>query len=208
METTDASHLDEATWEKLACDELTAPERIRARTHITACPECARIDTALRALREEAKAFDPGVPADAPLPFVRPPARTAVRWLALAASLAVGVGGAAFLLRDVTPSRPGDLTVRGTLSSRPTPLTPLGAQHAPVPDFSWTAVPNARAYRVTLLDANAKPVWTSAQTDRTQLAWPAEIKTPGTYYWQVVALPMETSSELVDVTMRPAASPR
>lgn len=211
MERTDANgpgpggaHLDEATWERLACGELSAPERIRARTHIAACGECARIDAALSTLREEALTFDPGVPERSAAPAARP----VVRWLAMAAGLAVAVGGAAYLLRSPALQPDGPATVRGAQDARPQARAPLGAQKVAPQSFSWAPIPHARRYQVKLFSADAQPIWTSPPIEGTTTPWPDGFSAPGTYYWQVTALPLDVSSELVDVTIGPGADRR
>jgi hypothetical protein len=91
---TSDAHLDDATWERLACGELRGGEREAALAHVVACAECSELWRGLDALREGARAFDPQVPrvgSAAPQGVQRP-------WLpAVAACLAIAVAGLAGL---------------------------------------------------------------------------------------------------------------
>ena len=60
-------HLDDDTWERLACGELDESERLLAIEHVTSCEECDRIYRALDVLSKEARAIHPDLPSLAPL---------------------------------------------------------------------------------------------------------------------------------------------
>jgi hypothetical protein len=126
-----------------------------------------------------------------------------MRWLAMAAGILLALGATGYFLQAGSPGRPGPLTVRGAQADRPRALSPLGAQKVAPQTFAWTALPHARGYRVTLFGADAQPLWTSPRTSATTLPWPPGFARSGTYYWQVVALPGNVASELVDVTIGP-----
>jgi hypothetical protein len=80
-----ADHPDEATWERVICEEASIEERERVREHALRCAECADTYRALLTLRQEAAAIDPGMPITA-----TPGAHTSPRWVyALAAGILV-----------------------------------------------------------------------------------------------------------------------
>lgn len=56
------AHLDDPTWERYACYELTPREREAADMHIAACSGCRTIARELGILARKARAFDPAVP--------------------------------------------------------------------------------------------------------------------------------------------------
>jgi len=178
----------EEDWERLACGELAPADREKALDHVTRCAACARIYRALDALSEGARAFDAGVPAPAArvLPFSR---GLLLGGLAAAASLAV------ILLRpaatpEVPRSSPGN-GFRGAPSSLdPVPVAPRGRVAGIPTELRWHGTSAPALYRVMILDADGETVWSSGEIDGTALSWPRELELkPGSYYWQVVALP-------------------
>jgi hypothetical protein len=61
----DDRHPDEATWERLVCDELPAEERTAVLEHVASCGGCARFYRALVQLEDDARAQDPALPGRA-----------------------------------------------------------------------------------------------------------------------------------------------
>jgi hypothetical protein len=82
-------HVTDDDWEKFALGELTPFERDAVATHVVACAECGAIYRSIRQLEDEARAFDPALPAAPGLTATPMPA-----WYAIAAALAVVVIGA------------------------------------------------------------------------------------------------------------------
>jgi hypothetical protein len=112
------------------------------------------------------------------------------RWT-VAAPLA---GAAAVLLLTLVPW--GRISERGgrvlrepaiTTTTAPSPIVPLGAVAA-LPPLTWTSVPHADRYRVTVFDTNGSLVW-ETQTPDTAAVVPSTITLrPGVpYFWKVAA---------------------
>lgn len=149
--------------------QLSGPARARVEGHLAACAECrgevvsvARLTRSLSNRR---------------------------RW-AVAAPLAA----AALLLLAMVPwaHRPGGdgLVLREpaiTTTVAPTLLAPVGAV-ATLPPLSWTSVPHADRYRVTVFDGSGAVVWETQSAD-TSVAVPTTTSLqPGTpYFWKVAA---------------------
>ena len=121
----DENHPDDALWERVLCEEATADERRRVQTHVLGCPACADIYRSLMAVRREAIAFDPAVPA----------ASTRVRWIpyALAASILLAAVLMPFLWRAWRSAPAGSPVTESPTGERPgvaPPGAPSLAQHA------------------------------------------------------------------------------
>lgn len=188
-----ALHVAEAQWERLFDGEPRGSERALAFEHISDCADCAATYRELLRLRAEARSFDPHVPAEAGVrPHRRPPA---LRWgaLGLAASLALAtlVG-----LRLLTP----ETQAPSPLPSAADPLRssaraqrllePQGRLAHPPGAFRWEGAAGLRAYRVELLSADGRTLWSSPEVEGNSTAWPADLRlAPGRYYWRVLAGP-------------------
>ncbi len=149
--------------------QLGATERARVEDHLGACAECRAEVVAVGRL---ARSF-----------------RQRRRWV-----LAPLAAAAAMLLLTLVPW--GRISERSTPILRepaitttpaPTPIRPLGAVTA-LPPLSWTGVPHADRYRVTVFDTNGSLVW-ETQTPDTAAVVPSTITLrPGVpYFWKVAA---------------------
>ena len=185
----DPAHLDDAMWERLACEELTPFERERALAHVTACEECGSIYRGLAEMRREAAAFDPAVAA------IKMPAAAGAEprpwWYSpwLAGSLAT----AAIVVWAVTigPMRPatdysGD--VARTNKSAVTLLSPKeGAGFDRV--VAWQAVSGATSYRIVGFTQEGTRAFEVRDVRETTLTLaPDVVLAPGRYFLQVTAL--------------------
>lgn len=190
-------HPDEALFERLACGELSADERLRLSDHVARCASCAGVWRGVQALRAEAERAAPRARV------LRFPARAgwavglaAAAVLALAFLMPRGAGGP-----GAAPP-PTDTLRSSGAADAPLPVSPRGQLTRAAGLLRWQALPGARAYRVQVLAADGTPLWTSGETRAQELAWPAGIAVaPGRYYWQVVAVGdarEERASELVD----------
>ena len=207
IETT--GHLEPSTWEQLACDELPRVQEQAAFEHIEGCEDCATTWAALRDMRSAAEAFDP---------YFQTPAATVSRFraprqyipLAMAAMLTAALG--LTLFQRIGPgaeTAPGSTspahevlraTDRAGSSMQPTPEVPAEGAVADVTLFSWQGAPAADHHAVDLLDGDGALLWQSGRLTDPSAAWPTEVeKTPGTYYWRVLAFEngQSTASDLV-----------
>jgi hypothetical protein len=138
MTSDEHAHPDDATWERMICEESPADERERVLEHVLECRECAEIYRALLEVRREAAAFDPGAvraPAPRPDADAEPSARrSSARWYALAASIVLVAGVTALLWRPrPVPSAPPSV---GT-----TPAIPPAPALADLPAFRLEPAP-------------------------------------------------------------------
>jgi len=185
-----AEHPDEQAWVQLASAEMPAGEREAALDHVVRCEECTRIYRGLRMLATEARLFDSGVPAFEP--GARPV--TPSRWLA-GGALGVLAAAVVFVLvrpptspLAVAPAPMANSDVRSAGASAPVPLRPLGQVADRPGSFHWRPVPEARAYRVVLLDAQGEVVWTSPEVVEPSAELPTAVPlASGRHYWQVLA---------------------
>lgn len=203
-----SDHPPEEVWERLACDELSADEREAVLDHVTCCEECGQTYRALRLLRSEACAFDPGAPApelkvvDIPRPV---PRRFAVGGLAALAAAALMLfflpTTGDFGVQD--SGQPGVEVLRsGSAAVRPVPIAPIGRVETVESGFSWRAATPPETYFVELLNSDGEHLWKSPETASTSIDWPSSVSpAAGRYYWRVTALPAEggerTASTLV-----------
>ncbi len=183
-----SDHLDESTWERLACGELGADERRSAFDHITRCDACRRILRAVEALHEGAQELDPGAPRRGPWSHGPTGSPTRQVWLWAAAAAATAIAGLAVLL--LPPPTVPTAAIRGEAPAAAEPVEPAGALSRAPDVLRWQPATGARGYRVELLDADGDPLWTSPAVTSTGLPWPDEVApVPGTYYWRVLVLP-------------------
>lgn len=212
-------HVADATWDRLACGELTPAERERAVEHIVRCPDCMLLYQTLGRFHEGARAIDAQAPVAGPSLDTSPPLRAprglvggllltmaaALAWVALGplGLFTTGFGKGV----PASPSAPGDV-LRSRASAAPVPLAPIGESGSRVAQFRWRGVPTARAYRVRVFDADGELIWASGDVTATELAWPqAFVARPGRYYWQVVAFvpsaERERASDLKTFDLKP-----
>ena len=179
-----SGHPDEEAWVRLAAHELPPAETQALSDHLARCGECTRIYRALSHLEEQARTFDPAVPA-------RP--RNPGRWNVFA--LAGGVAAAAVLAWVVVRPLPPPVIPSPTQelrggSAAPLPLRPVGTQTTRPSVFEWKPTEAARAYRVQLFDGQGDRIWSSGEITGTTVALPADVALrPGRHYWQVMAVP-------------------
>ncbi len=200
---TTAPHVDEESWERLACGELSVEEREHALDHASTCSECASVLRALLVLEREAHEIDPFVPAGIAASSARPRARKLLRG-AIAAAVAVAAAITIWLMVPLSsrtvlePSVPDADTMRSAgESDRPVPGSPLD-EIARAPDgFSWKGSAAARAYEVELFDADGERIWDSGELVGTSVPWPQKLAPePGRYYWHVIAIQAERGERL------------
>ena len=197
-----SKHPDEAAWERVACGEMDPAERERTLDHIARCAECAQVWRALSQLRREARSFDAGMLR------AEGSGRRAivVPWILSGLAAAAAVAAVSVMLmpaaRPPSPA-PSEATRSGSDTNRPRPLSPIGLVVAPT-EFRWEAVAGARAYRVRLFRDEVL-LWSSGETARTSLAWPASLQLqPGRYFWQVVAIPSWSRGDADQIASEPA----
>jgi hypothetical protein len=87
MREPDSPHVSDETWEALALHELPAVERAAVMRHVVTCAECGDLYRSLRGLEDGAREFDDGVPS------ATAPVTSNHAWPALAASVALVIGG-------------------------------------------------------------------------------------------------------------------
>jgi hypothetical protein len=186
-------HPDEAAWEAMALGELPRARQEDLTDHVARCAECAAIYRGLTLLASEAAAFDPAVPRPTPAPRVLSwPKRWVYGGLAAAAAMVLVT-----LLpgrRSGTPPTPGAATsddpVRSTEKAAPVPLEPEGRLAGPPRAFRWRGIPGGVRYRVEVSRRDGELLWASPPVEGNSVEWPASVApAPGTYYWQVIALP-------------------
>ena len=132
------SHLDDATWERLASGELGAGARTAAFDHIVACGECARIWKGLERLREDAEADGLIAPQ---MPVARRVwMRSPIVGLAIAASLILAV--AAVVTRNVRETAVPPTTIPATAPAAPSvPSAEVGSASFPLSKAVIHALP-------------------------------------------------------------------
>jgi hypothetical protein len=179
-----SGHPEEETWVRLAAHELPVPETQALSDHLARCPECSRIYRAVSQLEQEARAFDPAVPAP----------RRSGGWnrLALGGGLAAAAVLAWIAVRPPAPlvSPPPPDELRGGSAAAAVPVRPQGSLTARPAVFEWKPAADTRAYRVQVLNAHGDTVWSSGEVAGTAVALPADVALPpGRYQWQVLAIP-------------------
>lgn len=197
------AHVEEDSWVRFSCNEMSAEERERTLDHASRCPECGRALRAVLLLSREARRFD----ADAPVRSR--PGQGSFHWSAgrLGAAAAAAMALAAAVLWTALPralvERPDTIPVpvsvpdalRSVDTERPTPVEPIGTMEKPPSGFTWRALDGARSYRIELMDGSGETIWVSEPVPGTFASWPSAI-VPGSgrYYWRVVAIAMTGSS--------------
>jgi hypothetical protein len=191
------THLTEAEWERLTCDEMTAAERDTALGHIMSCAECTTIHRSLMQLREGATEIEQQRP--------RNNAGTNYRRWSIAGGLVTAAAiVAAVLINQPTRVVPDNVMRSGTETTAITVLSPRANEPAVDRRFSWQGVSGATSYELRVTTQDGVRVFTSRR-DETFAELPAEIEVKsGTYYWRVVAFKGETevaASTLIPFTL-------
>jgi hypothetical protein len=178
-------HLDEASWDRLAANELDQAARDVAFDHIVACDRCSMIWKGILALTAEAETLGLIPREGQARPFWRSPIVT----LAIAATLVIVIGGA-YLTRTPPPA-PDTVRSSGTLA----PIEGLMMAYDPnsVPAFVWPPVAAATSYRVEVFSEDGRPIWT-ADVAAPPTRWPGDVaRAKGAYRWRVEAMNGEQS---------------
>jgi hypothetical protein len=204
----DAIHLSEDRWERLADGELPAEELAAAHDHILSCPQCSDTYRALRILRAEASSFDPGAPEPSLTTGHSAPSRRyllrGLGLLAVAATVMMVVVLPTFSPDTQDPGA-NPQVLRSPVELAPaTPVAPVDQvvawQPGPGVVFRWTLDRVAPGV-VEILDGDGELIWSSQESTATEMDWPVEITPePGRYYWRVVvtgAGDKKIASELV-----------
>jgi hypothetical protein len=176
----DTGHLDEATWDRLAGNEIEQAARDEAFDHIVSCDRCSTIWKGVLALAAEAET-ERLIPREGQ---ARPFWRTPIVTLAIAATLVIAIGGL-FLMRSPAPA-PDTVRSNGTLA----PIEGLMMAYDPnsVPAFVWPPVPAATNYRVEVFSEDGRPIW-SADVAAPPTRWPGDVaRAKGAYRWRVEAM--------------------
>ena len=188
-------HLSEERWELLACDELSSEDRETALDHIVSCALCADTYKALQILRSEARAFDPTVPGHDEDSSRRGPSRRGLwgglGFLALAAVVMMAIA-LPYFFPQTPDSGNGTLVLRSVTSQGPvTPVFPV--DQTIELDFGgnivlrWSGPDPAPPAVVEILDGDGEIIWTSPETEASEVRWPKNVTaTPGRYYWRVI----------------------
>lgn len=172
-------HVDEATFERLALNEIGAGERARLFDHITGCDTCARVWRGLLDLRREAEIEGLIPPAIAPIPIWRSP----IVALAVAATLVVVIGGVVLNRQTSDDST----TLRSGTTAGVEELSAVAGAGG-TPTLSWSPVPAATGYRLDVFSEDGQLVWTRDVT-APPLSWPDDVpRSAGLYRWRVEAL--------------------
>jgi hypothetical protein len=141
--------------------------------------------------------------------LVSKPARS--RWYMPAFAAAVAAAAVLlFVVRAPTDDRHPPLTREPMISSTvaPAAVAPRGVITA-VPTLTWTSVPHADVYRLTLFDDAGRSLW-ETQTADTTAAIPATIplREHASYFWKVEAQTgwnRWVASELIEFSIGPAS---
>lgn len=186
-------HPADDVWERMACDELTDPERDNVLDHIIACPQCREIHRAILVVKERAHSFDPGAPKPPPRGTWWTRMVGGHRWVfpsAFAAAAVVVMVVVNPLNRaGLSPDSPvGDSAITRSHDSGADVrlLAPMGEVAGLPLSFSWQAPASVDGFVVELLDGEGEPLWTSPETVKTEVPWPSDLEAKaGRYYWRV-----------------------
>lgn len=172
-------HLDEAAWERLAANEVSALERDRYFDHVTACDDCTRVWRGILALKAEAEALGLIEPT-----AVQPLWRRHLAPLAMAAALVLVVGAVLVVRQPVTQVD----TVRSGAQLPVINGLMMAYSPAYVPTFVWPPVMLATQYRVEVFSEDGRPIWSREQA-APPMPWPSDVATAkGAYRWRVEAI--------------------
>ena len=178
-------HLDEATWERIASEEIDPPARDGAFDHVIECAECSRVWRGILALKSEAETQGLMAPAAAPS---TPLWRSRYVPLAIAATLVIAVAGV-MLTRQPAPESG---TVRSATSIAAIEGLMMAYDPAGVPTLVWPPMAAATRYRVDVFSEDGRPIW-SAEVAEPPARWPDNApRVKGPYRWRVEALDGDT----------------
>jgi anti-sigma factor RsiW len=187
---TGARHLTVEDVAAYADRGLAAPERARVEEHLAACGECRAEIVAVARLTRSLAARRRWV-ATAPL--------------AAAAAVLVLLFGPWQRPPDWSLPRLREPAVTSTVA--PTPIAPRGGV-ATLPALTWSSVPRADRYQVTLFDQNGSVVWETHTADTTVAVSDSVKLVAGVpHYWKVAArteLGRWVASDLTSFTLRRA----
>jgi len=171
---------------------LVADARARVRSHLAECDECRGEVIAVARLARTGSRY---------------------RWKTL-----VPLAAAAALVLYLAPwQRPSDSTAPVlrepgvTTIVAPTPIAPRGAVNA-LPVLTWSSVPLADRYAVTLFDEDGSVLWETQTADTTAVVAPTVRIVVGVpHYWKVAARTEQgrwVASDLTSFTLSRARPPR
>src|SRR3989442_6447540 len=171
---------------------LVAAARARVRSHLAECDECRSEVIAVARLARTGSRY---------------------RWKTL-----VPLTAAAALVLYIAPwQRPSDSTAPVlrepgvTTIVAQTPIVPRGAVTS-LPALTWSSVPLADRYQVTLFDQNGSVLWETHTADTTAVVPPdVRIVSRVPHYWKVAArteLGRWVGSDLTSFTLSRAPPPR
>lgn len=181
----DGGHVDDATFEALACGELDDPSRAWVADHVSRCVDCALVQRGLLLLAAEASAFDPHAPGSAVAPSVSRRARWLVWGAGLVAVTLTAIGVVWLVPR--ASERPQS-QLRGIQRELMRPMSPEGALPSAPQLLSWAPMPGATDYEVQLFSEDGTELWRSGPKTDTKVAWPVQsVSAAGVCFWQVTA---------------------
>ena len=187
-------HLDSGEVAAYLDRALPAADRAQVEDHLAACAACrGEVVAVARLLR------------------ARPDQR---RWY-----LPAGVAAAAAVLLLVVPwqrlreptETPALREPAVTTTVPPVSIAPIGAV-AKLPALTWSSVPHADRYHVTVLDGKGAIIWETETADTAAAVSPTVALVAGVpYYWKIAARTgwgRWVSSDLTTFTLRAASPPR
>lgn len=181
------SHLSDAEWERLTCDEMPPGERDTALVHIMSCAECTAIHRSLMQLRAGAMQIAPPSLRSGEAGSRSSAGTHCRRWSiygGLAAAAAIVI---ALLINRPARVDPGSVLRSGAAAAVVTVLSPHANEPAVDRRFSWQGIAGATAYELRVTTQDGARIFTSRR-DETFAELPAEIDLQeGTYYWRVLA---------------------
>ncbi|MCH9649775.1 MAG: zf-HC2 domain-containing protein [Deltaproteobacteria bacterium] len=187
-----SEHVEDETFLRMACNELTAAETAAVQAHLELCQDCGRVWQAVSKVREAAVEFDPGAvpPVDSRFGGREKPRRW---WLGSAAAAALVVMAVVVprLLGPPDSPKPSTHTpqvVRSGQERGPRLFSPVENSQVSKVRFEWSFLDDASGYTVELLDEDGAAIWTSRRLQENLVDWPPSLaREPGNYYWRVSA---------------------
>jgi hypothetical protein len=177
-----AGHIDEATWDRIAANQIEPGDRDRVFDHVLECEQCARVWRGVLALHADAEAQ--GLIARA-----APTTSWTSRLLPLAAAAVLVLAIGVMVMRQ---QQPGDEQVRSAAGVATLEGLMMAYAADGIPTLVWTPVPEATRYRVEVFTDDGQPVW-EQEAASPPLRWPERApRVKGAYRWRVDALNGET----------------